>query len=126
MFGSTALPEDEATPARVAQALPGTRYVHIATHASQLAHAPAFQCLYLTPGDDGEGRLFAYQIAGLDLRGVELVTLCACETGLGRFDAGDNLRGLPAAFLAAGSVLGDCCALASGGGSRSGLLHVPL
>jgi hypothetical protein len=103
VFGTTALPEGEATPTRVAQALPRSRYVHIATHASQLAHAPAFQCLYLTPGDDGEGRLFAYQIAALDLRGVQLVTLCACESGLGRFDAGDNLRGLSAAFLAAGA-----------------------
>lgn len=102
-FGTTALPEDEATPARVARTVPGARYIHIATHASQLAHAPAFQCLYLTPGDDGEGRLFAYQIAALDLRSVQLVTLCACETGLGRFDAGDNLRGLSAAFLAAGA-----------------------
>jgi len=102
-FGATALVEAEATPARVAEALPGSRYVHIATHASHLVHAPAFQCLYLTPGGDGEGRLFAYQIAALDLRGVQLVTLCACESGLGRFDVGDNLRGLSAAFLAAGA-----------------------
>jgi CHAT domain-containing protein len=102
-FGTTALPEANATPDRVVQALPGARYIHIATHASQLAHAPAFQCLYLTPGADGESRLFAYQIAALDLRGVQLVTLCACETGLGRFDIGDNLRGLSAAFLAAGA-----------------------
>lgn len=102
-FGATALPENEATPTRVAQALPGSRYVHIATHGSHLVHAPAFQCLYLTPGDDGEGRLFAYQIGALDLRGVQLVTLCACESGLGRFDVGDNLRGLSAAFLAAGA-----------------------
>jgi CHAT domain-containing protein len=102
-LGTTALPEDEATPAQVAQTMPGARYIHIATHASQLAHAPAFQCLYLTPADNGEGRLFAYQIAALDLRGVQLVTLCACETGLGRFDIGDNLRGLSAAFLAAGA-----------------------
>jgi CHAT domain-containing protein len=103
VLGTTALPEEEATPAGVARSLPGARYVHIATHASQLAYAPAFQCLYLTPGDDGEGRLFAHQIAGLDLRGVQLVTLCACESALGRFDAGDNLRGLSAAFLAAGA-----------------------
>jgi hypothetical protein len=102
-FGATALAEAEATPARVAEALPGSRYVHIATHASHVVHAPAFQCLYLTPGGDGEGRLFAYQIAALDLRGVQVVTLCACESGLGRFDAGDNLRGLSAAFLAAGA-----------------------
>lgn len=102
-LGTTALPEEQATPAGVARSLPGTRYVHIATHASQLAYAPAFQCVYLTPAGDGEGRLFAHQIAALDLSGVQLVTLCACESALGRFDAGDNLRGLSAAFLAAGA-----------------------
>lgn len=102
-FRTTALAENEATPTRVAEALPGAGYIHIATHASHLAQAPAFQCLYLTPGDNGEGRLFAYQIAALDLRGVQLVTLCACESALGRFDVADNLRGLSAAFLAAGA-----------------------
>ena len=33
----------------------------------------------------------------------EILTLSACETALGRFDAGDNLRGLPASFLLAGA-----------------------
>jgi len=34
---------------------------------------------------------------------LHLVTLSACETALGRFDIGDNLRGLPAALLLGGA-----------------------
>ena len=55
--------------------------------------------------DDGagdDGRLHAYEILAQDLRGLELLTLSACETALGRYDLGDNLRGLPAAFFLAG------------------------
>ena len=104
-FGATPLAEPAATPAEVLRRLSGARYVHLATHGSHLEEAPAFQCLYLTPaGIAGEGRLFAYEIAGTDLRHTELVTLSACESALGRFDLSDNLRGLPAAFLAAGAT----------------------
>lgn len=103
-FGGGSLPESAATPAQLLQRMTGARYVHVAAHGSHQEEAPSFQCVYLTPDrSTGEGRLFAYEIAGADLRGVELVTLSACQSALGRFDLGDNLRGLPAAFLAAGS-----------------------
>jgi CHAT domain-containing protein len=46
--------------------------------------------------------VYAYEITGMDLRHIDLLTLCACESALGRFDTADNLRGLPAAFLTAG------------------------
>ena len=63
--------------------------------------APSFQCLYLSPHAGGD-LLNAYEILRLDLRGIDLVTLSACETALGRFDLGDNLRGIPASLLIAG------------------------
>jgi hypothetical protein len=104
VVGTSPLAEPVATPAELLRKLPGARYVHLATHGSHQEEAPSFQCVYLTPdGPAGEGRLFAYEIAGADLRHAELVTLSACESALGRFDLGDNLRGLPAAFLAAGA-----------------------
>jgi CHAT domain-containing protein len=37
-----------------------------------------------------------------DLKSLELVTLCACETALGRVDPASNTRGLPQALLIAG------------------------
>ncbi|WP_075024262.1 CHAT domain-containing protein [Actinomadura madurae] len=50
------------------------------------------------------GRVFAHDILKTDLRGVELVTMSACESALGRFDINDNLHGLPAALLSAGAA----------------------
>jgi CHAT domain-containing protein len=79
------------------------RRVHIAAHGAGLGNAPAFHRLFLDPPDDSSGELFAHQVGERDLRGLELVTLCACETALGRVDPAGNLRGLPAAFLAAGA-----------------------
>ncbi|WP_267902611.1 CHAT domain-containing protein [Streptomyces triticirhizae] len=95
---------DDATPRTVLAATRKTDYLHIAAHGSQDVEAPWCQCLYLSP-DPGEndGRLFAHQILALDLRGVDLVTLSACESAMGRYDLNDNPRGLPAAFLLAGA-----------------------
>ncbi|MFD7997482.1 CHAT domain-containing protein [Streptomyces mexicanus] len=102
--GARLLTEGATTPRAVMKALKHVDYVHIAAHGSHDVEAPWYQCLYLDPeADGGDGRLFAHQILGLDLRRVELVTLSACESALGRFDLNDNLRGLPAAFLMAGA-----------------------
>jgi CHAT domain-containing protein len=102
LFGIQPLPEPQATPAGVLAALQAARYVHLSTHGLHNVDAPAFQCLYLTPENGSDGRLFAYEVLGSDLRGLDLLTLSACETALGGFDTADNLRGLPASFLLAG------------------------
>jgi hypothetical protein len=102
LFGHAAIVDDAATPAAVTGALEDARWVHLATHGAHHFSAPAFQRLYLAPDDRGDGVLHAYEVLALDLRGLELLTLGACETALGRFDQGDNLRGLPASFFLAG------------------------
>ncbi|MCX5341903.1 CHAT domain-containing protein [Streptomyces atratus] len=95
-----------ATPRRFLAALHSARYVHVAAHGSHNEWAPWYQCLYLAPDpeNDDDGRVFAHDILRTDLRGVELVTMSACESALGRFDINDNLHGLPAAFLSAGAA----------------------
>ncbi|MFI9730946.1 CHAT domain-containing protein [Streptomyces sp. NPDC052092] len=99
-----ALVGPDATPASLLQHAVGARYVHVAAHGSLSQEAPWLHCLYLNPPDkESDGRLFAYQVLGADLRQLQLVTLSACESGLGRFDPADNLRGLPSAFLMAGA-----------------------
>ncbi len=46
--------------------------------------------------------LTAREIVGLDLTGVEVATLAACETGRGAATAGEGAQGLGKAFLVAG------------------------
>jgi CHAT domain len=101
-FDSKPILEAKATKAAMVQALATSRYVHVATHGMQNVEAPAFQCVFLTPTEGSDGRLYAHEVLALDLRGLELLTLSACETALGRFDRADNLRGMPASFLLAG------------------------
>jgi hypothetical protein len=102
LFGVSPLLDAAATREAAFEALGTARYVHVSTHGEHNVDAPAFQLIYLAPGGGSDGRLFAHELLSLDLRGVELLTLSACETALGRFDRSDNLRGLPASFLLAG------------------------
>ena len=101
LFGIEVLVDEAATKAEFMQRAPNARFIHLATHAQVIAAAPSFQRFVLAP-DTVDGWLHAHEIGSLDLSGVQLITLGACETAIGRFDEGDNLRGLIANLFIAG------------------------
>lgn len=104
LFGVEPLLENQFDLNHVVAALGGTaRYVHIAGHGEMDREAPCFHHLLMAPRDGEDCKLYAYQLQGLDLRGLELVTLSSCQTALGRFDISDNLRGLPAFLFMCGA-----------------------
>jgi hypothetical protein len=103
LFGVEPQLDDKATKRALFHALEQARFVHLATHGNHNVAAPSFQCLYMTPDDRSDGIVNAYEVLNLDLRGLEVVSLSACETALGRFDNADNLRGFPANLFIRGA-----------------------
>jgi hypothetical protein len=98
-FGVPALTDTRATRDAVLAALSSARLFHIATHGVHNVAAPAFQCLHAA-----DAPVSAHELLRLDLSDLDLITLSACETALGRFDAADNLRGIPAYLLLRGAA----------------------
>ncbi len=90
--------EEEATEARLREPGPACGLLHLATHGAFRSDNPLFSWLRLA----GEARLTVRDVYGLRLPHAALVTLSACETGLGGLRGGDVL-GLSQGFLAAGA-----------------------
>jgi CHAT domain-containing protein len=79
----------------------GYGVLHLATHAAADLEDPS-RSRILLPGDDGPYFTLP-DAASLDLRGVSLVTLSACETERGRLIRGEGVQSFGRAFLQAGA-----------------------
>jgi CHAT domain-containing protein len=101
-FGVLPVLNSAVTCEGILNALTTTRYAHVFAHGRHIVDAPSFQFIPLMAERGRKARLSATDVLRRDMRNLELLTLGACETSLGRFDSVDNLRGLPAAFFMAG------------------------
>ena len=82
--------------------------LHLATHGLFNKVNPLLSGLELEADAENDGLLQVHEVLGLRLN-ADLVTLSACETGLGsgyfaEVPAGDDFVGMTRAFLAAGSA----------------------
>ena len=87
-------------------ALRSTPILHFATHAFADTRDPERSRLLLAPSRAGEPAdfLFLREIYDLDLAGVQLASLSACETERGRVVRGEGVEGFSRALLAAGAA----------------------
>ncbi|MEN8249332.1 MAG: CHAT domain-containing protein [Bacteroidota bacterium] len=76
--------------------------IHVATHGVMNKYNPSKSYILMAPSDNDNGQLSVEEIFDIDLSS-KLVTLSACETGLGDLSKGDELIGLSRAFMYAGS-----------------------
>ncbi len=77
--------------------------VHLAAHAKVDELDPLYSTVFLAPAPGQDGLLEAHEIYSMDLSGADLITLSACETGLGRVGRGDEQWGFVRTFLSAGA-----------------------
>jgi len=77
-------------------------FIHFATHGQFNADEPLSSALLLARDPESDGRLTVDKLYSSKID-ADLVTLSACETGLGKIVNGDDIVGLTRGFLYAGS-----------------------
>lgn len=103
-LNATALLHDDASERMIkTRNLSQYQYVHFATHGVVDELQPERSRIFLRAGSsDEDGDLFAGEIYNLEL-GASLVTLSACQTGLGKVIKGEGVIGLSRALVYAGA-----------------------
>lgn len=100
---SRAFLRKEANEAAVRKYGQGFRYLHFATHGEFKADDPLASALILSKDENSDGLLTVSKLYSMRFD-TDLVTLSACETGLGKIASGDDVVGLTRGFLYAGAA----------------------
>lgn len=95
--------QQEATKQRFKEGAASASVVHIAAHAELDEADPLFSRVLLASTPSEPGLLEARDIYNLKLDGVRLMTLSACESGLGKVARGDEIVGFTHSILSAGA-----------------------
>jgi CHAT domain-containing protein len=98
----TTVTGDAAREARVRDDASDYDVLHIASHGEFKPTSPGDSRLLLAAGEGQDGNLSVTEIFGLATK-ADMVTLSACETGLGKLSSGDEVVGLDRAFFYAGA-----------------------
>lgn len=77
--------------------------LHVAAHAEVDEVDPLYSRILLANENGRNNFLEAHEILDMRMPDTALVTLSACESGLGRIDRGDEVLGFTRSFLSAGS-----------------------
>jgi CHAT domain-containing protein/predicted negative regulator of RcsB-dependent stress response len=93
----------QATKTQFRDAAGRSPIMHIAAHAEADQVDPLYSRILLANENGKQNFLEAHEIIGLPLKDTALVTLSACESGLGRIASGDEVLGFTRSFLAAGA-----------------------
>ncbi len=99
---SRILVRKQASAANFRKAAGGFSRIHMATHGVFEPDAPLRSGLQLAAEPGADGMLTVDELYTISLDS-DLVTLSACETGLGKIASGDDVVGLTRGFLFAGS-----------------------
>jgi CHAT domain-containing protein/Tfp pilus assembly protein PilF len=78
------------------------KYIHLATHGLVNIETPELSGVYFNKDQSEDGVLYTSEIYALNIN-ADLVTLSACETGLGEVNRGEGIIGLGSAFTYAGA-----------------------
>jgi CHAT domain-containing protein len=93
---------DKASRSAFMSLAPAAQLIHVASHGEFDSSNPLSSGLLLAGDTRANGRLTVSDVYQLGLD-AEMVTLSACETGLGRIASGDDVVSFTRGFLYAGS-----------------------
>lgn len=103
VFNGSAKVGDMATEYDFKQNAPGYDIIHLATHAIVDQKDPLHSRLIFSPDQDSgeDGLLHTYELYNMNID-ADLVSLSACNTGIGKYYSGEGVISLARGFMYAG------------------------